>query len=108
APLVAVWADSPATGVAAAAGNGVVTLGESAWMAIYPPELFPTVLRCTAVGLILNTARFISCLGPLLAGLLITRLGGYSATALLFSLIYLLGLCAVPVLPETARRALPA
>ena len=94
--------------MAAAAINGVFTLGQFAWMAIYPPELFPTVLRCTAVSLIFNTARFISCLGPLLAGLLITRLGGYSATALLFSLIYLLGLCAVVVLPETTGRALPA
>jgi cytochrome c biogenesis protein CcdA len=58
--------------------------------------------------LIFNTARFISCLGPLLAGVLITRLGGYSATALLFSLIYLLGLSAVVVLPETTGRPLPA
>ena len=106
-PLVYWWAHTPATLVAAAAINGVFTLGQFAWMAIYPPELFPTALRCTAVGLIFNTARFISCLGPLLAGLLITRLGGYSATALLFSLIYLLGLSAVVVLPETMGRALP-
>jgi MFS family permease len=107
-PLVYWWAHTPATLVAAAAVNGVFTLGQFAWMAIYPPELFPTALRCTAVGLIFNTARFISCLGPLLAGLLIARLGGFSATALLFSLIYFLGLCAVPLLPETTGRPLPA
>jgi MFS family permease len=106
-PLVYRWTHTPATLVAAAAVNGMFTLGQFAWMAIYPPELFPTALRCTAVSLIFNTARFISCFGPLLAGFLITRLGGYSATALLLSLIYLVGLCAVPFLPETKGEPLP-
>ena len=107
-PLVYRWAHTPQALVAAAAVNGVFTLGQFTWMAIYPPELFPTALRCTAVSLIFNTARFISCLGPLVAGFLITRLGGYSATALLFSLIYLVALCAVPFLPETKGQPLPA
>ncbi|MBI2819225.1 MAG: MFS transporter [Acidobacteria bacterium] len=106
-PVVYLWSHSPAAIVVAAAVNGVFTLGQFAWMAIYPPELFPTALRATAVSIIFNTTRFLSFLGPLFAGLLITRLGGYGTTALLFSLTYLFAICAVPFLPETKGKPLP-
>jgi MFS family permease len=107
-PIVYVWAKTPGALMAAAALNGVFTLGQFAWMAIYPPELFPTALRGTALGLIFNTARFISCLGPLVTGFLITRIGGYTPTALVFMLIYLAGLAAIPFLPETTNKPLPS
>ena len=38
---------------------------------------------------------------------LIASLGGYSATALLISLLYLPALCVVPFMPETKGRPLP-
>ena len=107
-PLVYLWTHTPQTLVLAAMINGAFTLGQFAWMAIYPPELFPTAVRCTAISMIFNMARFISMLGPLFAGFLITRLGGYSTTALLFSAVYLCGLCVVPLLPETKGKPLPA
>ena len=107
-PVLYLWAHSPQALVIAAGLNGAFTLGQFAWMAIYPPELFPTAVRATAVSLIFNTARFISFLGPLFAGALITRLGGYSTTALLFSLGYLFALAAIPFLPETKGQPLPA
>jgi len=106
-PTVYLWTHSPLAIAVAAGLNGAFTLGQFAWMAIYPPELFPTAVRATAVSLIFNTTRFISFMGPLVAGILITRLGGYGSTAMLFTLIYLLALCAVPFLPETKGRPLP-
>ena len=106
-PLVYLWTHTPQTLIVAAMINGAFTLGQFAWMAIYPPELFPTAVRCTAISMIFNMARFISMLGPLFAGFLITRLGGYSTTALLFSAVYLCGLCVVHLLPETKGKPLP-
>ena len=107
-PLLYVWADSLPAVVLAAGLNGMLTLGQFVWMAIYPPELFPTAVRATAVSLIFNSARFISFLGPLFAGVLISRLGGYGATAMLFSVVYLLALGVVPFMPETKGKPLPA
>ena len=106
-PIVFLWTHSPTTVAAAAALNGAFTLGQFAWMAIYSPELYPTAVRATAVSLVFNAARFVSILGPLLSGFLITRLGGYSVSAVLFSSMYLVALCAVPFLPETKGKPLP-
>jgi MFS family permease len=106
-PILYLWSTTPAWAVAAAGLNGVFTLGQFAWMAIYPPELFPTAVRATAVSLVFNAARFISSFGPLVAGLLITRLGGYGTTAMLFGVAYLFALAVVPFLPETKGQSLP-
>jgi len=106
-PLVYLWSHTPQAIALAATTCGAFSLGQFVWMAIYPPELFPTAVRCTAVSMIFNLSRFIAALGPLISGSLIARLGGYSSTALLFSLIYLLGLAAVPLLPETKGKPLP-
>ena len=107
-PLVYVWSHTPQMLMGAVMINGAFTLGQFVWMAIYPPELFPTAVRCTAVSMIFNVSRFVSMLGPLIAGSLISRLGGYSTTALIFSIIYLVALGAVPLLPETKGKPLPA
>jgi MFS family permease len=102
-----VWSHEPFAFVVTAALHGFFTQGQFVWFAIYPAELFPTAVRTTALSAIFNSARFLSVFGPLLAGVLITRLGGYSATASFFSLIYLVALCAVPFLPETKGKPLP-
>jgi hypothetical protein len=47
-------------------------------------------------------------MGPLFAGLLIVQFGGFSKTAVAFSLIYILGFVVVPFLPETKGQPLPA
>ena len=106
-PIVFVWTHSPAMIAAAACLNGAFTLGQFAWMAIYSPELFPTAVRATSVSVIFNGARFVSILGPFVAGFMIIRLGGYRTTALLFSCVYLIALCAIPFLPETKGKPLP-
>ena len=107
-PLVYRWSHTPEAIVLSAMASGAFSLGQFVWMAIYPPELFPTAVRGTAVSMIFNFSRFLSSLGPLVAGALIPRMGGYSTTALVFSLIYFLGLAAVRFLPETKGKPLPA
>lgn len=107
-PIVFLWTHSPRAVLIAVAINGIFTSGQFSWMAIYPPELFPTAVRGTAISFIFNAARFISFLGPLLAGFLISRLGGFSPAAMIFSASYFLALCAVPFLPETKGKPLPA
>ena len=47
-----------------------------AWAPIWLPELFPTRMRGTAVAFCFNAPRWISCVGPLIAGTLIVSLGG--------------------------------
>jgi MFS family permease len=88
--------------------HGFYTQGQFVWFAIYPPELFPTAVRGSAISTILNITRFISVLGPVFAGVLITRLGGVSSTATLFGFIYLIALAVVPFCPETRGKPLPS
>ena len=56
---------------------GFFTLGIWAWAPVWLPELFPTRMRGTAVAFCFNAPRFISCLGPLIAGTLIAYFGGF-------------------------------
>ena len=107
-PLVFLWTHDPYMLPVVAAINGLFTSGQFTWMSVYPPELFPTAVRGTAISFIFNTARFIACWGPLVAGFLISRLGGHSTAAMLFSTTYFFALCAVPFLPETKGKPLPA
>jgi hypothetical protein len=69
--------------------------------------LFPTHLRATAAAFGFNMPRFVAFLGPLLAGVMIAKFGGFGQAATLISLIYILGFAAVPLLPETKGKALP-
>src|SRR6516164_7284650 len=51
--------------------------------------------------------RLISAIAPLIAGTLIVSLGGYGKAATIIGLFYILGLVAVPFLPETKGKPLP-
>ena len=64
-------------------------------------------MRGTAVAFVFNAPRFISCLGPLVAGTLIVGLGGYGWAATYVGLFFILGLVAAPFLPETKGKPLP-
>ncbi len=104
---VYLWASEPWSLMIATFIHGFYTQGQFVWFAIYPPELFPTAVRGSALSTIFNVSRFVSILGPLFAGVLITRLGGYSVTASLFGLLYLVALAVVPFSPETRGKPLP-
>jgi MFS family permease len=86
---------------------GFFIQGIFSWTPIWLPELFPTRMRATAAGFIFNAPRFISAIAPLIAGTLIVGLGGYGKAAAIIGLFYVLGLIAVPFLPETKGKPLP-
>ena len=80
--------------------------------AIYLPELFPTRLRSTGTSFCYNVGRFVAALGPLALGLLTSRVYAgvddpmrYAGVTM--SMIFLVGLAAVPFAPETKGRPLP-
>jgi MFS family permease len=106
-PALFLWTDDPALLLVLAAANGFFCQGQFSWMPGSLPELFPTHLRATAVAFAFNMPRFIACIGPLLAGAMIAKSGGYGQAATIVSFIYILGFAVVPLLPETKGRALP-
>ena len=106
-PVVYMWAQSMTALLAAVTVFGFFTGGIWAWAPIWLPELFPTRIRGTAVAFCFNAPRWISCIGPLIAGTLIVGLGGYGPAATLVGLFFILGVVAAPFLPETNGKPLP-
>ena len=97
---------------------GFCQLGLFAGFAIYLPELFPTRLRSTGTSFCYNVGRFIAASGPFTLGLLQAHLaaGAVTADAKLeafrnaccwVSLVFFVGLIALPFLPETKGQPLP-
>jgi MFS family permease len=106
-PVLFLWVQDVRLLLVVAAINAFFSLGQYTWMPVWLPELYPTRMRATGMAFVFNAPRFIAFLGPLLAGTLIVKFGGYGPAATIVALIYLLGLCAVPFLPETVGKPLP-
>ena len=106
-PVVYLWVQDVHVLMFGFAVYGFFIQGVFSWTPIWLPELFPTRMRATAAGFIFNAPRLISAIAPLIAGSLIVGLGGYGKTATIISLFYILGLFAVPFLPETKGKPLP-
>jgi MFS family permease len=108
-PLVYLWGQSQDIDVVLFLVGvfGFFSLGIWAWAPVWLPELYPTRMRATAGAFVFNAPRFISCLGPLVAGTLIVALGGYGWAATYVGLFFVLGVVAAPFLPETRGRPLP-
>ncbi|MBA2728011.1 MAG: MFS transporter [Parachlamydiaceae bacterium] len=70
-------------------------------MYIYLPELFPTKVRATFVGICLNSGRLVTIVAVLFMGFLIPLLGGHAVALCLFSMTYLVGAIAAIYAPET-------
>jgi MFS family permease len=107
-PVLFLWTQDLTLLLVAAAVNAFFTLGQYSWMPVWLPELFPTRSRATGLAFAFNAPRFIAFLGPLYAGFLITQFGGFSHAAMTIACIYALGFIAVPFLPETNGKPLPA
>src|ERR1700722_590359 len=93
---------------------GFCQLSLFAGYAIYFPELFPTRLRSTGTSFCYNVGRFVAAIGPSALGLLRSR--AYAAypepldmrfAGMTMCTIFLLGLLALPFLPETKGQPLP-
>jgi MFS family permease len=104
---VYMWANGMAPLLVAVAVFGFFTGGIWSWAPIWLPELFPTRMRGTAVAFCFNAPRWISCIGPLIAGTLIVAMGGYGRAATIVGLFFIVGLIAAPFLPETKGKPLP-
>jgi MFS family permease len=106
-PVVYLWAQSMGALLVAVAVFGFFTVGIWSWAPIWLPELFPTRMRGTAVAFCFNAPRWISCIGPLIAGTLIVAMGGYGKAATIVGLFFIVGVIAAPFLPETRGKPLP-
>ena len=79
--------------------------------AIYLPELFPTSLRSTGTSFCYNVGRIVAATAPFTVGQITKKLGGniegFRTAGLWVSLVLLVGLVAIPFLPETKDQPLP-
>ncbi len=102
------WHGDMGTFMAIAFLNGLFTLGFAySWMAIYLVELFTSTVRATAASFVFNGARLIAWVFPIIAGTLVTSLGGVSNAAMIMASIYVIGLIVPWFVPETAGKPLP-
>ena len=106
-PVVYLWAQNIYVLLLCVAVFGFFTLGIWAWATVWLPELFPTRMRSTAIAFCFNAPRFFASIGPLIAGTLIVRLGGYGPAATIIGSFFILGFLVAPFLPETKGRPLP-
>lgn len=79
--------------------------------AVYFPELFPTYLRSTGTSFCYNVGRFVAALGPLVKIGLNYVFSGYQDplryAGMTMCVVFLVGLFALPFLPETKGKPLP-
>jgi MFS family permease len=88
--------------------NGAFTLGFAfSWMAIYLVELFTSAVRATAASFVFNGARLIAWIFPIVAGTIVSTLGGVANAALIMSSIYVIGLIVPWFMPETSGKPMP-
>lgn len=91
---------------------GFCQLGLFGGYAIYFPELFPTRLRSTGTSFCYNVGRLVAAAGPVLFGVLNTKVFGAFDEPMRYSgismcAVFLLGLLALPFAPETRGQPLP-
>jgi MFS-type transporter involved in bile tolerance (Atg22 family) len=91
---------------------GICQLSLFGGYAIYFPELFPTRLRSTGTSFCYNVGRFVAASGPWTFGLLQRDMFAGTPEPMRYAgvtmcVVYLIGLAALPFLPETKGHPLP-
>jgi MFS family permease len=90
---------------------GFCQLSLFAGYAMYFPELFPTRLRSTGTSFCYNVGRFVAAAGPLIQARLIATFAqsenSLRSAGLAMCAVFLVGLFALPFLPETKDKPLP-
>lgn len=90
---------------------GFCQLSLFAGYAIYFPELFPTRLRSTGTSFCYNVGRFVASIGPLIQAQLIAAFAqsenSLRSAGVVMCVVFLVGLLALPFLPETKGQPLP-
>jgi cyanate permease len=87
---------------------GFFTNGVFALFTLWLPELFPTAQRSFGAGFAFSLGRVLGAVGPTLVGAVVAVTGSYPLAITAVSVIYLIGLPAIALAPETAGRPLPA
>jgi MFS family permease len=85
---------------------GIFTLGITSGFPIYLPELFPTRVRTSGVGLCYNLGRVVTAGGVLITGTLVGFFGSYAKAASAVSLIYVIGIFVLIFARETRGNRL--
>jgi MFS family permease len=85
---------------------GYFVIGGAGSLAVYLPELFPTLVRGTGQGFCWNIARLITGVAPIATGLLVAASGSYPDAAATVALMYVVGLVVIWFGPETRGRPL--
>jgi MFS transporter, SHS family, sialic acid transporter len=87
---------------------GGITAAFYGWFPLYLPELFPTRVRATAQGFSFNAGRILAAVGALQMGALMRTFdGSYAQAGAVITLVYVVGLVAIWLAPETRGRTLP-
>ncbi|MGC3971480.1 MAG: MFS transporter [Pirellulales bacterium] len=75
------------------------------WLPLYLPELFPTAVRATGIGLTYNAGRILTALGIIVAGELIRAMGDdYARVGTMTSWVYLLGMIIILFAPPGGTK----
>ena len=74
-------------------------------LSVYIPALFPVTIRGTATGFCFNIGRIVTATAVLFVGVLVTALGGYSNSLLIFSSVFVIGFIATLLSGNRERNA---
>lgn len=83
---------------------GVVATMFFGWLPLYLPELFPTRVRATGLGVAFNSGRILSAVGVLSGAALISYYdGSYPRVGETLAWIYVVGMVTILFAPDTSR-----
>ena len=77
------------------------------WLPLYLPELFPTRVRATGQGFAFNFGRILAAVGVLQVPTLMGNPPNYATACSQLAFIYVAGIAAIWLVPETMGKPLP-